>query len=314
MPSQSPSEVAVTASTFCQTESLRVQVVDRLAPCNVVFAKDVDISSEESLIAFLRGKSAVIVGREKFSEDVFKRLPDLKVISKYGVGLDNIDLDAASRAGVKVLSSPGVNAFAVAEHTLGLALALFRNIAVNNQLLHDKIWRKNGGRQLRGATVAIIGLGAVGCEVAKLLRMFEVRLLCVDVLDKKSSAAALGAKQVSLDEALGCADLVTLHVPLNESTRTLINASRLSQMRVGTFLINTSRGEVVDEAALKRALEAGHLAGAGLDVFMGEPHVDWELAAGPRVVGTPHTAGNSDAAVAAMGRAAIENLRSFLSI
>jgi phosphoglycerate dehydrogenase-like enzyme len=307
-------EIAVTAASFRLNESLRQRAVERLAPHKVVFASDDDTATKERLIAFLRGKAAVIAGRETFDESVLTCLPELRVISKYGVGLDNVDLAAAERFGLEVLSSPGVNAFAVAEHTLGVALALFRNIAANDRLLHTKTWRKNGGRQLRGATVAIVGLGAVGCELAKLLRAFEVELLCVDILDKHDAAAALGGRQVSLAQALELSDLVTLHVPLTDATRHLLGSTHISMMKKGAFLINTSRGEVVDEAALKAALKSGHLAGAGLDVFMGEPQVDWDLVGLSQVVGTPHTAGNSDAAVAAMGSAAIENLRSFFNI
>jgi len=303
-------DVAVTSSTFCRTPDLRAFAI-RILHGNTVRFADGDLPGS-SLAEFLANADAAIVGREVITADLLARCPKLKVISKYGVGLDNLDLSACDAAGVAVLSAPGVNARAVAEHALGFAISLFRNLTANDRLLQAGVWRKDGGRQLFGSNVGLIGFGATAVEFARLLRPFEVDLQVVDIRDRASAAASFGGRQADLDTVLTSVDLLSLHVPLTEATRNLLNRERFARMKPGSFLINTSRGEVVDPAALREVLQSGHLAGAALDVFLSEPINDSLLTSLPSFVGTPHTAGNAREAVAAMGQAAVGNLRTFL--
>lgn len=236
---------------------------------------------------------AAIIGLNKVDDLFLSRHPKIKVISKYGVGMDNIDLEACKRRWVRVASTPGVNAPYVAEHTLGLMLSLLRNI-------HKGIneWAKEGGTSLQDRTVGIIGLGAVGSHVERLVQKFGAQCFHNDIDS--------GLTKEYLFE--NC-DVITLHVPLTPLTKHLVNAQTLALMKPWSVLINTSRGGVVDQKALKEALKNKKIAGAALDVFEDEPCLDDELLNMENVVCTPHIAGNSKQAVLAMGRAAIENLK-----
>lgn len=265
----------------------------------------------EALRFFLREASVALIGKELITEELLRSLPRLRCISKYGVGLDNIDFAACARHGVQVFHQPGVNRTAVAEFTLGLMLAVLRNLAHAADLMRRGVWEKDGGTQLSGKTVGIIGCGAVGEQVARLLKAFSCPLLFCDIRDLKPLCHELGAQQLPLGDLLARADVITVHVPLDSSTRSLISTEALSRCKPSSILINTSRGEVVEEQALRQALRQGRLAGAGLDVFQQEPYLDlgsWDEA---RVVGTPHIAGNAREAVLAMGKAAISGVAAY---
>lgn len=265
----------------------------------------------QDLAVFLTGKDAALIGRETIDDALLAKLPQLRAVSVYGVGFDNIDDAACATRGVALLVAPGVNAAAVAEHTIGLMLAVLRNIARNDRYLHDGIWNKDGGRMLTGKTVGIIGCGAVGSRVGALLRAFSCPLVLNDIADKADLAAEWGACRMSLQETVQSADIITVHVPLTRLTRSLFDDALISLMKPGAVLINTSRGPVVSIPALKKALKSGQLAGAGLDVFESEPIVDKDLFALPGLVGTPHTAGNALEAVEAMTDAAALKLRDY---
>nr|NIP99227.1 hydroxyacid dehydrogenase [Nitrospinaceae bacterium]NIR53418.1 hydroxyacid dehydrogenase [Nitrospinaceae bacterium]NIS83817.1 hydroxyacid dehydrogenase [Nitrospinaceae bacterium]NIT80613.1 hydroxyacid dehydrogenase [Nitrospinaceae bacterium]NIU42937.1 hydroxyacid dehydrogenase [Nitrospinaceae bacterium] len=172
-------------------------------------------------------------------------------------------------------------------------------------------WLKDGGAQLTGKTVGIVGCGRVGEEVVRLLAPFECRILIRDIVDKSKFCLETGASEVSFEELIETADLVSLHVPLTPLTRNLVDEITLHRMKPAAYLVNTARGEVVDPEALKRALQQGRIAGAALDVFAGEPPEDRELLALPNLLATPHIGGNTVEAVEAMGRAAIDHLVQF---
>lgn len=250
-----------------------------------------------------------IVGREAVDSTVLSGAKKLEIISKYGVGLDNVDVSACSaHGGVRLVHRPGVNAQAVAEHTVGLMLGLSRKICEGSRHLFEGRWIKNGGVSLSGKTLGIIGYGHVGSALALLARSFNCQILAYDIIDKKSDLARVGGLPVGLKKLLSSSDFVSVHVPLTDKTRHLIGQEEFDLMKSTSFFINTSRGEVVDEAALKRALKAGEIGGAALDVFSVEPFDDMELLSLPNFIGTPHTAGNSKEAVWAMGSAAVEEL------
>lgn len=261
-----------------------------------------------ALIAFLGGYEKAITGLEVLDARVFAALPDLKIVSKYGVGLDMIDFDAARRHGVEIRHTPGVNAQAVAELTIAFMIILARRLAVLTREMHDGVWTHGGGRQLSTATVGLIGCGHVGQRVARLCHAFGARLLVRDIKDYADFYRALDITPVTLDELLAESDFVSLHVPLDATTRGMIGATELARMKPGSFLVNTARGGIVDEPALKRALADHRIGGAAFDVFVSEPPSDTDLLRMPNFVTTPHVGGSSAEAVLAMGRAAIRNL------
>ena len=193
----------------------------------------------------------------------------LKVVGRAGVGVDNIELGAATAAGIAVVNAPTANTIAAAEHTLALILALARHVAAADASVRRAEWRRADfmGAEIMGRTLGIVGLGRVGLAVADRARAFEMTLLGSDPLVSADAAAARGVRLVELDELLPAADVVTLHLPLAAATRGLFDAERLARMKPGALLVNVARGGIVDEAALAKALASGRLGGAAIDVF-----------------------------------------------
>ena len=249
--------------------------------------------------AALAGADALIVrSATRVTAELLEQAPRLRVVGRAGVGVDNIDLDAATRRGILVMNTPGSNAVSVAEHTLALLLALARCVPQLNAATHAGRWEKGAaaGIELRGKTLGLIGLGRVGSEVARRARALELRVLAHDPYISESVAQEAGVELVSLPELLARSDFVSLHAALSPATEKLINATTLAQMKRGARLINTARGELVDEAELAEALRAGHLAGAALDVFAVEPPRSSPLLSLPNVIATPHVAGSTEEA------------------
>ncbi len=302
----SQARIAVTSRSFAGNPILREELKAKYS--NVSFTESASILDGDALVALLRGHDRAIVGLERVDERVLAQVPDLRVISKYGVGLDAIDVDAVARRGIKLGWTGGVNRRSVAELTLAFALALFHRVPECDVALRRGQWNKLVGWELTGKTVGIIGCGFVGQDLVRLLAPFGCRILAHDIRDYQEFYAAHGVAPVTLAELLPAADVVTLHVPLDASTRGLIGATELARMRPGTFIINAARGGLIDETALADALERGHLAGAACDVFQMEPDVNPRLVALPAFLGTPHIGGASQEAQLAMGRAAIEGL------
>ncbi|MCO5170961.1 MAG: phosphoglycerate dehydrogenase [Planctomycetes bacterium] len=227
----------------------------------------------DELVELLAGAVAVVAGTEAYDAAVLDRAPGLRLVARTGVGLDNVDLDACRARGVAVTWTPEAPSDSAAELAVGLLLALARHVPAADRLVREGRWERKVGVLLRGRTVGVVGLGRIGARVARLLRPFGCRLLGTDVDPAVAARAAdLGVTLVGLDELLAASDAVTLHVPLTAATRGLIGARALGLMRPGALLVNTARGEVVDEAALLAALEAGRLEGAALDVFAEEPY------------------------------------------
>ena len=298
--------VAVTSLSFAGNPVLRAELKAKYS--DVTFTESTAVIDGDELVALMRGHDSAILGLERVDERVLAQLPDLRVISKYGVGLDGIDIDALARRGIKLGWTGGVNRRSVAELTLAFALALFHRVPEGDVALRRGRWNKVVGRELTGKTVGIIGCGFVGQDLVKLLAPFGCRILAHDIRDYPEFYAAHRVTPVGTAELLQAADLVTLHVPLDASTRGLIGATELARMRPGAIFINAARGGLVDEAALADALERGHLAGAACDVFHMEPDANPRLAALPTFLGTPHIGGASQEAQLAMGRAAIDGL------
>ncbi len=237
---------------------------------------------------------------------ILSRLPELRAISKVGVGIDMLDLDAMRRHGVRLAWSQGTNSRSVAELTMAFMLALLRHLPVVTRLAREGDWRQLQGRTLTERTVGIVGFGHVGRDLARLLSAFSCRVLAYDVMPLASREPHV--HEASLEALLAESEIVTLHVALNEQTRDLMDRRRIAAMRKGALLINTSRGGLVDEQALLDAIAAGEIAGAALDVFAEEPPLDHPLLQLDQVIVTPHIGGSTAEAVLAMGRAAIDGL------
>jgi D-3-phosphoglycerate dehydrogenase len=239
----------------------------------------------------------------------------LRVIGRAGVGVDNIDLDAATRRGIAVLNTPGANAVAVAEHTLGLMLALARHLPRADQATRAGTWEKKSleGTELRGKTLGIIGLGRIGIEVARRARACQMEIIAHDPFVSAAQARDSGIALVELDEVFRRADYLTLHLGLTPQTRNLIAPASLEKMQRGVRIINCARGELVDEAALAAALASGHVAGAAVDVFTEEPPKNSPLLAAPNVICTPHIAGSTREAQEAVAVQIAEQVREYLA-
>jgi phosphoglycerate dehydrogenase-like enzyme len=298
--------VAVTSHSFSKNQTLRRELAERYR--SATFNETGKPLAGDDLIRFLRGHEKAITGLEVLDEALFQSVPELRLVSKYGVGLDMIDLGAARRHGVSVRWTPGVNRQAVAELAIGFMIALARSLAPLAHEMGEGGWRHPGGRQLSSALVGIIGCGHIGQQVARLCVAFGARVVAHDIRAYDDFYREIGATPVSLDALLEQSDIVTIHLPLDATTRGLIGSRELGRVKSSAFLINTARGGIVDEQALKAALLERRLAGAALDVFAAEPPTDLELLRLPNVVGTPHIGGNTDEAVLAMGRAAIAGL------
>ena len=298
--------VAVASHSFPKNLTLRRELEERY-PAPVYNETGRPLGGDD-LIRFLRGHEKAITGLERLDHVLFSAVPELRIVSKYGVGLDMIDLAAAQRCGVSVRWTPGVNKQAVAELAIGFMLALSRSAVMLAREMRDGGWRQPGGRQLSSASVGIVGCGHIGQQVARLCAAFGARILAHDIRVYDAFYRELRVTPLSLEALLAQADFVTIHLPLDVSTRGLIGAREIERMQRTAFLINTSRGGIVEEPALKAALVERRLAGAALDVFAIEPPVDRELLQLPNFVGTPHIGGSTEEAVLAMGRAAITGL------
>lgn len=298
--------VAVTSRSFSRNPVLRQELLKRYE--RVTF-NDAGVQLEgEALVAFLRGHDKAITALERIDESVLARLPELQVVGKYGVGLDMIDMAAMRRHGKRLGWTGGVNRRSVSELVIAFSIALLRHVPAAHREVLAGTWRQHVGHQLTGKTVGIIGCGHIGKDLVRMLQPFECPILANDVLEFPDFYRQHGIKAVKLDELLAGADVVTLHVPLDESTRDMLGAEKLSLMRPGAILINTARGCVVDEAALKAALLEKRIAGAAFDVFAQEPPEDRELLELPNFLVTPHIGGSAVEAILAMGRAAIDGL------
>ena len=231
----------------------------------------------------------LIAGLEPLTDAVMQgAVAHLQVISRCGTGLDNVDLDAAKRLGIAVLNTPAAPAEAVAELSLGLILALIRNIAAHDQTVHAGAWKKRMGLLLSEITVGIVGLGRVGKRVAAMLRPLGSRVIATDVLPDHDWIAAHGVSLMTLPQVLAAADVVSLHLPYASGDLfRLMNAERIASMKPGSYLLNTSRGALIDEQAVADALTSGHLAGAAIDTFETEPYTGLLLQA-PNLILSPH--------------------------
>jgi D-3-phosphoglycerate dehydrogenase len=265
--------------------------------------------SEAELVEFLSGCDAAIMGLEPLNEHMLDRLPGLRVISRMGVGVDNVDPDLLHRHGIRIGWTGGTNRHSVAELTISFAIAALRHIGpLYHKMRAGGRPRHRMGRHLRGRCVGLHGCGNVGKEVVKLLKPFDCRILACDIRDYGEFYRTHGVEAVSMEQLLEQSEVLSLHLPLNSTTAALYGGEVLDQLRPDCVLINTCRGGIVDEAALKDRLYDGRIGAACFDVFMVEPAADDELLCAPNFLCTPHIGGSAEEARLEMGRAAIRGL------
>ncbi|MGI9860566.1 phosphoglycerate dehydrogenase [Moorella naiadis] len=263
---------------------------------------------QEELLELAADADGLLVGIDEVSRQVIEGSPGLKVISKYGVGVDNIDLQAARERGIIVTNTPGVNTEAVADLAVALMLCAARQVAAADHSIKKGEWKKFMGVSLFKKTVGVLGTGQIGRAVVRRLKGFEAELLLYDIARDENFAAAVGGRYADLAEVLQEADFVSVHLPLLPATRNLIGEAGLRLMKAGAIIVNTARGGIIDEDALVKALREKWIRGAALDTFSVEPLANEELRKLPNVVLTPHIGAYTEEAVLMMGMQAAGNL------
>src|SRR5512136_1588663 len=301
-------KVLVSARSFRKMKGDHWRVLEEAGYEIVTPTQDQPLKEAE-MIPLVVDVDAALVGNDAVTERVIAAASHLKVVSKHGVGVDNVDVPAATRAGVVVTNTPGANQVAVAELAVALIMALTRKLAYHDTVVKSGGWSRIIGTELEGKTVGLVGLGRIGKEVVLRLKGFRVQFLAHDVYQDTLFAAEHGVRFVSLDELLAESDIVTLHAVLTANTQSLIGEKELARMKPGAYLVNTARGGLVDEQALSRALAENRLAGAGLDVFADEPPKDSPLLKlGDKVLLAPHLGAQTTETVLRMGWMAAENI------
>lgn len=264
--------------------------------------------SANQLIEMIAEFDGYIAGLDEITAGVIEAAERLRVIARYGVGVDNVELDAAEAAGIVVTNTPGANSASVAELAVGLMIATARNVVSAARSTRDGDWPRMRGLSLDGKVVGLYGFGSIGKEVARRLAGFDCRVIAYDIVRDEAFAGVHDVTLCSRDELLRQSDVLSLHCPLVPDTRGMVDAGFLARMKTGAILINTARGELIDEQALVGALDSEKLRGVAMDVFAQQPPAtDNPLLQHPRVIATPHMGAHTDGAANAMGWGAFEN-------
>lgn len=280
---------------------MKVLVRETIADAGVELLRakfDVDVDTDSPLEEIIGGYDALIVrSATKVTADVIARGSRLKVIGRAGVGVDNVDVDAATRRGIVVANAPESNIVSAAEHTIGLLVALARNIPQAHAALVAGRWERSkwGGVELADKVLGVLGFGRIGRQVARRALGLQMKVVAYDPFVSADRFRELGVESASFDEVIARADFLTLHLPLNDETRGVIGTAAIGKMRDGVRIVNAARGELVDEDALVAALESGKVAGAAIDVFVQEPY-SGPLLGAPNIIVTPHLAASTEEA------------------
>lgn len=272
-----------------------------------IVSRDITTDEEEFGKA-LKEADALIVGVEKVTSVVLEQATKLKVIAKHGVGVDNIDLEAAEKRNIVVTNAPGTNRHAVADMVFGLFLSVARSIPVANQEIKTNHWPRFVGNEIYQKTIGVIGTGKIGKEVIRRAQGFNMRVLCYDHYPAVDIELKGFGKYVSLQELIQKSDFITIHTDLNRESTSLIGKNEFMLMKKSAFLVNTARGGIVDEYALYQALKNGEIKGAALDVFEQEPLQGSPLLGLPNFVATPHLAGYTEEALREVGMLTAQNV------
>lgn len=304
-------KVVVPNITFSKNKILRNSLLKQF-PNSTFNDKGVRYIGEE-LIEFLKDAEAIIVGLEKIDANILKNLPKLKIISKYGVGIDNIDISTCIEKKIKIGWTKGLNSTSVAEIVLGFMLGLSRNLFLTSNQLKNGVWNKDGGIELSNKTVGIIGLGNIGIKIVEFLAPFKCKILVNDIENKTDLIIKNSLEEVTKEELYKRSDIITIHTPLTESTYNLFNSDVFNKMKKNSILINTARGGIINENDLMYALKNNLIFAAAIDVFDIEPPTNPEFSKLENLVCTPHIGGNSTEAVLKMGISAIDHLINYKS-
>ncbi|EHS0799434.1 TPA: phosphoglycerate dehydrogenase [Campylobacter coli] len=299
-------KIAVTTVAFSKNQYLRDKLKSYFA--NVQFNDVFKRLDRDELKKFLKDADGAIIGLDEINEEILKDLKNLKVISKYGVGLNNIDFSATSKYNIDVVFSQGVNKRSVSELALGNILSLIRNSYITSNKLKRHEWDKNGGVQLSGKKIGVIGVGNIGKDLISLLRPFNCEIFVNDVIQQDEYYAKNNLTSVTKEEIYQNCDVITIHTPSTELTKNMINRDVFVMMKKEAYFINTARGDIVVQEDLKWALKEKVIAGAAIDVYDQEPPRDYDFISLPNLICTPHIGGNAKEAVLAMGESAIYNM------
>ncbi|MDR2869736.1 MAG: phosphoglycerate dehydrogenase [Deferribacteraceae bacterium] len=269
--------------------------------------------TEDELIPLLADCDGYIAGLDFITDKVLAACGKLKVISRYGVGVDRVDLEAAKACGIKVCNTPGANLHAVADLAFSLILSVARRIPTLDSKTRAGQWPRSMGTEVYGKTIGILGLGSIGKAVAKRAQGFDMAVMAYDPYINEQYTKDNNITAASLDEVLRQANIISLHLPYNDETKNILNREAMQTMKQGAIIVNTARGGLIDEAAAYELLESGHLGGLGLDVYEKEPPSQSPLFGLPNTVLLPHTASHTLEAVENMSNMSVQNLIDVLS-
>ncbi|WP_217594429.1 phosphoglycerate dehydrogenase [Cohnella sp. GbtcB17] len=301
-------KVLVTATNYSALCAEAKRLLEE-AGCEIVENQLGRPHTYEELIPLVGDIDAVVAGVDTWDEAVFKQAPKLKAIARFGVGVDNIDLEQAKAYGIQVTNVPGGNANAVAELTVGLILSMMRNIPALQESAKRAYWDRRVGVELAGRTVGLLGFGNIAQMVARKLQGFDVRLIAYDKFPNPAKAEALGVQLVDSDEVLRQSDVVSMHLPSLKETHHMMSDAQFGLMKESAYFVNTARGALVDEQALYRALQSNRIAGAAIDVYEREPvAADNPLLKLDNLLATPHTAAETEETYRRVGLATAQAL------
>jgi D-3-phosphoglycerate dehydrogenase len=298
---------------------MKVIVADKISERGINLLKEqkgwnVVLTTKETLIGELADADALIVrSATKVTPALLEKAPRLRAVGRAGVGVDNIDLDEATKRGILVMSTPGGSSVSVAEHTFALLLALVRELPKFDAAMREGRWEKSSsGAEVRGKTLGLIGLGRIGSEVASRAEAFDLRVVAFDPFISAAAALELSVELVPLEKLLAESDFISLHTAVSPQTKEMINSASIAKMKKGVRIVNAARGELINEADLAAAIKSGHVAGAALDVFAEEPPKNCPLIGLPNVITTPHVAGSTAEAQEELGTQVAVQIKDYL--
>lgn len=305
-------KVLVTPTSFCKPQNTAARKKLEAFADEVVYNEYGRPLKPDEVEKMLSGVDGYIAGLDYITAEAIANAGSLKVISRYGAGVDRVDLQSAKDKGITVTNTPGTNAVAVCELAFALMLSLARVVPTLDNAVKNGEWPRNNGIELCGKTLGIVGFGAIGKNLAIRAKAFGMDVIAFDPYFDQAFADANGVNKCDVNELISSSDFISLHVPLNEHTRHMIGEEQIETMKDGAYIINTARGGLVDEAAVAKAIQQGKLGGIALDVYEVEPVTSSPLFGLDNVVMTPHTGAHTNEAISGMGMMAVDNLIAIL--
>ncbi|MEF9988979.1 MAG: phosphoglycerate dehydrogenase [Christensenellaceae bacterium] len=302
-------KILVTPTSFLKPQNAAAKAELDMFADEVVYNDLARPLQADEILERLNGVDGYVAGLDYITAEVIEKAPQsLKIISRYGAGVDRVDMPACIKKGIVVTNTPGTNSVAVCELAFSLMLCAARNIPKLHDAVQKGEWPRSEGIELRGKTLGIVGMGAIGKNLATRAKAFGMIVNAYDPYFDQAFADANGIEKMDMQQVLTSSDFISLHVPLNEDTRHMINADCIAMMKKGAIIINTARGGIIDEQAAAQAVKSGQLGGLGLDAFEQEPLLDSPLKGLDRVIFTPHTGAHTSEAVSGMGNMAVSNV------